>query len=174
MEKHLNKKGFTLVELLAVIVVLAIVMALAVISISNVINDARKNTFVTDALSFLDGAHQLVSSDSVSNLLGGDGSGSYAPNCGGSSSDTKYIPLLAINLEKGGVKSPWGNKYVKGETTTEGKGNGSFVMVSSVIGTQGGCTYKYSIYLTDGVHSIGTSDSPIEEGQVNTSKITVK
>ena len=40
-----NKKGFTLVELLAVIVVLAIVLIIAVPQIMSVIEDSRRATF---------------------------------------------------------------------------------------------------------------------------------
>ncbi len=40
-----NKKGFTLVELLAVIVVLAIIMIIAVPSVLNSMTDARRNSF---------------------------------------------------------------------------------------------------------------------------------
>lgn len=42
---NLNKKGFTLVELLAVIVVLAIIMIVAVPAVINTMNDAQKGTF---------------------------------------------------------------------------------------------------------------------------------
>lgn len=40
-----DKKGFTLVELLAVIVVLAIVMGLAAVAITSVLNNTRKICF---------------------------------------------------------------------------------------------------------------------------------
>jgi type IV pilus assembly protein PilA len=40
-----NKKGFTLVELLAVIVILAIILAIAVPSISSMIANSKKNSF---------------------------------------------------------------------------------------------------------------------------------
>jgi type IV pilus assembly protein PilA len=40
-----NKKGFTLVELLAVIVILAIILAIAVPSISGMISNAKKSAF---------------------------------------------------------------------------------------------------------------------------------
>ena len=40
--KKLNKKGFTLVELLAVIVVLAIIMVLTVPSVLSSMNSARQ------------------------------------------------------------------------------------------------------------------------------------
>lgn len=41
-----NKNGFTLVELLAVIVVLAIIMVIAIPSVMEVMNSARKSSFV--------------------------------------------------------------------------------------------------------------------------------
>ena len=43
------KKGFTLVELLAVIVILAIILAIAVPAIGNLISNARKNAFENGA-----------------------------------------------------------------------------------------------------------------------------
>lgn len=54
--KKLNKKGFTLVELLAVIVVLSVIMLLAVNAIVPRMNSARKNAFVTEAQVYLKAA----------------------------------------------------------------------------------------------------------------------
>lgn len=48
MKNKLNKKGFTLVELLAVIVVLAIISVIAFTSISGVISNARKNAWASN------------------------------------------------------------------------------------------------------------------------------
>ncbi len=45
MLKNSKKKGFTLVELLAVIVILAIILAIAVPSISTMMTNARKSAF---------------------------------------------------------------------------------------------------------------------------------
>ncbi len=43
------KKGFTLVELLAVIVILAIILAIAIPAITSLINNAKINAFESDA-----------------------------------------------------------------------------------------------------------------------------
>ena len=54
--KRLNKKGFTLVELLAVIVVLAVVMLIAVNAVIPQMNRSRKQAFITEATTVLGGA----------------------------------------------------------------------------------------------------------------------
>jgi prepilin-type N-terminal cleavage/methylation domain-containing protein len=45
----MKKNGFTLVELLAVIVILAVILAIAIPSISNIMNTSTKNAFESDA-----------------------------------------------------------------------------------------------------------------------------
>ena len=45
----MNKKGFTLVELLAVIAILAILVIIALPNVIKLYNDAKKNTFLTEA-----------------------------------------------------------------------------------------------------------------------------
>jgi type IV pilus assembly protein PilA len=44
-----NKRGFTLVELLAVIVILAIILAIAIPSVSSILSTAKKGSFDSDA-----------------------------------------------------------------------------------------------------------------------------
>ena len=111
-----NKKGFTLVELLAVIVILAIVMGLAAVAITSVLNNTRRSAFVTDAKSFIEGARDLVNSDALNDLLGTSG-GNYAPSCANGTGETNFIPVSAIRLESGGETSPYGNPYQKGTGT---------------------------------------------------------
>ena len=45
----MNKKGFTLVELLAVIAILAILIIIALPNVLKMLNDAKKNSFLTEA-----------------------------------------------------------------------------------------------------------------------------
>lgn len=65
--KKLNKNGFTLVELLAVIVILAVVILVAVNNVIPQMNKAKAGAFKTEALSFLDGAEQYYTSQQMTN-----------------------------------------------------------------------------------------------------------
>lgn len=56
--KRLNKKGFTLVELLAVIVVLALLMVVAASSIGSALTNAKKNTLKTEAQKIITNVYQ--------------------------------------------------------------------------------------------------------------------
>lgn len=177
--KKLNNKGFTLVELLAVIVVLAIVMGLAVVGISSVLDNTRKSAFAADAKSFIQGARSLVASDQTNAMLGL--TTKYSPKCTGTvgATDAAYIPLSAIPLDNrtsSGVKSPYGNYYVEsyftdtvrmadGKTTSDDTNyttilndtkQASYIRVMSTV-TASGCDYTYSIYLTDGVHYLSAT-----------------
>lgn len=53
-----NKKGFTLVELLAVIVILAVIILIAVTAVIPRMNKAKKNSFKDEALAFLRAANE--------------------------------------------------------------------------------------------------------------------
>lgn len=71
-----NKKGFTLVELLAVIVILAIIALIATPIILNVIDDAKTNAAKNSAYGYIDAlekanAQDMLSSESI-NVLSGD------------------------------------------------------------------------------------------------------
>ena len=61
----MNKNGFTLVELLAVIVVISIVLLLAVPKIGDVVEQSRMNTFLGEAKNVFKMA-ELVSVDDLS------------------------------------------------------------------------------------------------------------
>ena len=59
----MNKKGFTLVELLAVITLVAILSGIAVTNIVSTVNNSKKSTFLMDAKRMVSKAEYLLSLD---------------------------------------------------------------------------------------------------------------
>ena len=86
-----NKKGFTLVELLAVIVILALIMSIAFVSMGNVMRSAQNSTFKENAIAMIDGVKQRLV------MKGRLEAGQYFFN--------------SSILEKGGVTSPRGGDF---------------------------------------------------------------
>ena len=66
-----NKKGFTLVELLAVIAILAILVIIALPNVINMYNNARKQVFLTEAQSVATTSEKKFLSDSISGGIKG-------------------------------------------------------------------------------------------------------
>lgn len=98
-----NQKGFTLVELLAVIVILGIIGAIAVPSIGNIIENSKKDAAVQNA-------QQLISAARL-----GVASGDYIP--GDATTGTRTMAQLANDgyLESI-IKSPDGKAYIAADT----------------------------------------------------------
>ena len=89
----MKNKAFTLIELLAVIIILGILMLIAIPSVTNYINNSRKNTYVGTANEFVKAASIKVNSGDLDI----------------NDTDTiYYIPVGAINTE-GAKKSPYGD-----------------------------------------------------------------
>jgi len=65
MKSIKEKKGFTLVELLAVIVVLALLIVLAMPTILELMENARKSTFQKAVMKMVNTAEQMYASDTL-------------------------------------------------------------------------------------------------------------
>lgn len=97
--KKLNKNGFTLVELLAVIVILAVVILVAVNNVIPQMNKAKAGAFKTEALSFLDGAEQYYTSQQMT--------GGSFPETGVSIKELvtgKYVKSADVDKYEGCIK----------------------------------------------------------------------
>ena len=106
----MKKKGFTLVELLAVIAILAILVIIALPNVINMYNNARKNSFLTEAKSiFKESANKYMSGN-----LGGTSSSIHV-YC---RSNTDSLNPLDLSGRKV-------NYYIR----TDGSGNANTVVV---------------------------------------------
>lgn len=65
--KKLNKKGFTLVELLAVIVILGVIMLIAIPSVGTIIKNSRENSFVSSGKMYISTAQNYVAGENLGN-----------------------------------------------------------------------------------------------------------
>ena len=158
-----NKKGFTLIELLAVIVILGILMLVAIPAVSRTIENARRDTFLNTAKSYINAVKNAVAADEIYCLSSVDTSEekpiSSAPNgkyyYGFDSAETTGKDLM----EQGG-KSSWANRDVQG-----------YVSMEKTVDAQGRTTYVYSIEMVDSSgRGIGTRtvDSSLARSDVKT------
>lgn len=77
-----KKKGFTLVELLAVIVILAIILAIAVPGIAGIINSAKRGAFESDAKMIVTGIEYKILEASVNTGVTAPAVGDILPTLG--------------------------------------------------------------------------------------------
>ena len=88
-----NKKGFTLVELLAVIVVLAIIMIIAIPSVLSAMDNAKKSSFVVEGRKVLNQAMTTIQSNALS---GGNTSGKFSLTDLGIEAGGKYYGCVEV------------------------------------------------------------------------------
>ena len=88
-----NNKGFTLVELLAVIVILGLLMAIAIPSVTKYITQSRVKTLVSSMDSYVTA---IVTQVNAGEYKFSDSTKVFA------------VPIECISLEKGGT-NPFGN-----------------------------------------------------------------
>ena len=136
----MNKKGFTLTELLAVVVIIALLSTLAVPNIISMLNRSKNEKFVTDAKQVIAKAKYY-----------------HKKNRPNSYPVTVYVKDLDVKLEK----SPFDNDYdinnsiVKVTKDTEGTLTYSIYLVDKKDGNN--------------IYCIGTFDNPKSEAELKDS-----
>ena len=94
----MKKNAFTLVELLAVIVILAVLLTIAVPAVSNYIVSSKKESYVVVMQEYLAAARNLILSEQVKAPL--------------DKNEVTILSFDAIPLEKGTTTSPFGSEWV--------------------------------------------------------------
>lgn len=166
MNKINNKKGFTLIELLAVIVIMGILMMVAIPSISRVIENSRKDTFVDIAKSYVNAARNLWTTDNLiceGRISSAVDDGDYYILINTKDTAKDHLPVL---LDQGG-KSSWGNRDVNGYVrvnvkTTDGvdsNGDGIYEVEPKR-------TVKFYVALTDGTHGLVDNNTKVSDNLV--------
>ncbi len=95
-----NEKGFTLIEILAVIIIISILLLIAVPSVSRYIEESRQKSYVTTVKNTLKSAGSMISSIDKKLI---------------NKETTYYIPIQCIKVENGTPKSPYNefdNAYI--------------------------------------------------------------
>lgn len=131
----MKRKGFTLVELLVVIVIIALLIIIALISIIMILNKYKKKAYVVDANEMVGSVKELAVTDT-----------SLLPK---HIDNPTYIGISDIKLQSGtGTKSPYGSLYSED----------SYVKIEKNSSTG---SYTYSISLVDNDGN-GIEETPID------------
>ena len=127
--KKMNKKGFTLVELLAVIVILAILMAIAATNIGPVIDNSRRSSMRTTAQQIIDAVRLQLTSNYE--LFPG-----------------MYGFTEAI-LDSGGVSAPFGGDYAyyKPDGSKDKIGSGVYALNTNEASSANDCAASHYSYV---------------------------
>lgn len=144
--KKINSKGFTLIELLAVIVIMGILMMVAIPSVSRVIENSRKDTYVDIAKSYANAARTLWTADgltctSESIPSSATDDGDYYVLI-----DTQNADSVPVLVDQGG-KSSWGNRNVEGYVRIN-------VSTVTTAGAETKRVTKFYVALSDGTHYV--------------------
>lgn len=118
--KKINKKGFTLVELLAVVVILGVLLMIAVPSVTNIINSSRDKAFLSQAKLAVENVETSLSMASDSEKP----------------TDSCDIPITSIKLDRGSWDGYEGNVTVQKLPAADSDGKMYSVTINLSDGTR--------------------------------------
>ena len=154
-----SNKGFTLVELLAVIVIMGILMMVAIPSVTRTIENSRKDSFVDIAKSYGNAVRTLWTSDNLTCngvVSSAVDDGDYYILINSKEGAKESLPVL---VDQGG-KSSWGNRDVNGYVRVN-------VSTTPGVDSNNDGTYeveprrvtKFYVALSDGTHGLIDDDT---------------
>ena len=152
--KKINSKGFTLVELLAVIVIMGILMMVAIPSVTRTIENSRKDTYVDIAKSYANAARTLWTADGLTcngTVSSAVDDGDYYIAIDTREGARDNLPVL---VDQGG-KSSWGNRDIQGYVRVHIETKS----VTAAGNTEAKRTTSFYVAITDGTHSIQDDDT---------------
>ena len=106
----MNEKAFTLVELIAVVVIMAIIMVIATPNIVNMLDKGKKEDYVADAKNFISKATYEYRKNEDNICKGTDGSDTEE-NQEANSNNKCIIFLKNLGISEEDQKDPYGLKY---------------------------------------------------------------
>ena len=125
---RMNKKGFTLVELLAVIVILAVVILIAVTAVGPLMSKSRKSALGTEGVGMVDAAKTAFQAEQLNN-----------------SSKIKATSDVCFNLN-----------WLYSKNYFE-KGSGSDGYTGSVLVDYNAGKYTYTFWISNGTYRFGSA-----------------
>lgn len=112
MKNKLNRNGFTLVELLAVIVILSVLALVAMPNVTRLMNVSRKNAFITEVENFVTYAQTSYTNSQISGTITNSADESLVPGQKFNDKMYDYYCVSYAKLVSGGfIQKSNGDNY---------------------------------------------------------------
>lgn len=141
----MNRKGFTMVELIAMMTVLAILMAIAVPNISGILKSNKESIQVEDINKMIETAKRKLNNNEAA----------YPPK-EEAGDIKKYCTVITLNaLNDNG-------DFTKGVNDGEYQGDKSYIVIKRIDNSNGTYTYEYYIKLVEKKNNKYFSMGPVD------------
>lgn len=137
----MNKKGFTLIELILVIGIIGVILAFAIPNVTTTLEKNKKDQMISDAKDMVEKAKNYC----------------LTKQCFTKDQNKETLELSDIDPKSEIKTSPFGKAYNRN----------SYISISSSTDDNGIKTYTYSVYLTDEAMCIGKKERPTNISEFN-------